>query len=103
MKRATTGPPGEKEDFLEVSYSGYPGVFGEPRIWETSGFEPNRQLVGAFQNGTAPSAISFRACYKKSKTSSEVSGARLCRWCFQNFGIKSGDPVFYSMGPQLAV
>jgi hypothetical protein len=64
MKRATTGPPGEREDFFEVSYSGYPEVFGEPRIRETSGFEPNRQLVEAFQNGTAPSAISFRACYQ---------------------------------------
>jgi hypothetical protein len=29
-----------------------------------SGFELNRQLGGAFLNGTAPSAIAFRACYQ---------------------------------------
>jgi hypothetical protein len=31
---------------------------------------------GPFQNGTAPSAMAFRACYRKSKTFSGVSGTR---------------------------
>jgi hypothetical protein len=67
-----------------------------------SGLELNRQQGGPFRNGTAPSANTFRACYKNIRPVLESAGPIDASGAFR-ISVTSPGIIFFGMGPQKAV